>query len=132
MQVGQKLVCKVLVVEDHLDTAFLLARFLRAEGHTVTVANGYVDALRAGEDERFDVIVCDIGLPDGDGCDLIRELRSRYPLRAVAVTGYGEHVHSKRCKDAGFERFLSKPFSLDALADAIQTLCVEARPLSDL
>lgn len=111
--------CRVLVVEDHEDTALLTSRILRADGYEVAVAHGYEPALSVARANRFDALVCDLGLPDGDGCRLLAEVRSLYPVRAVAVTGYGQPLDRARCEAAGFDRFLLKPVSLDQLRAAV-------------
>lgn len=111
--------CKVLVVEDHTDTATLTSRLLRAGGYDVAMAAGYSAALDAARSDRFDVLVCDIGLPDGDGCDLLTAVRAMYDVRAVALTGHGYAADRARCRRAGFGRFLLKPVTLDDLKAAV-------------
>src|SRR5687767_15992259 len=92
----------ILLVEDHADTAILFAKLLRRDDHYVAVASDYASAIALAQSRRFDVLVCDIGLPDGDGCDLLREVRSLYPVRGLAVTGYGTYRDLRRCTEAGF------------------------------
>lgn len=128
MSSGQNPTCRILVVEDHRDTAFLLAHFLRMRGHDVTIESSYMGAIHAARTRTIDMLVIDIGLPDGDGCDLLCELRKDIEIRAVAVTGYGEHPHRQRCKDAGFDAFFLKPLSLEELAHAIEVHCPELQP----
>lgn len=118
MQPGQP-PCRVLVVEDHHDSAILTSRVLQADGYEVAVVHGYEPALSAARANRFDAIVCDVGLPDGDGCRLLEEVRALYPVRAVAVTGYGMPIDRARCEAAGFNRFLLKPITLDQLREAV-------------
>jgi two-component system CheB/CheR fusion protein len=81
--------CKVLVVEDHADTAAMASRMVRLVGFDVAVAADFRSAAAAARAARYDVLLCDIGLPDGDGYALLAEVRAMYPVRAVAVTGYG-------------------------------------------
>ena len=84
----------VLVVDDHKDSARLLAALLRREGHRVTTAHGFVEAVVAAASmAALDLLVSDISLPDRNGCDLLRILRDRVgggPAQAVALTGHGE------------------------------------------
>lgn len=114
--------CKVLVVDDHEDTATVAARLLSFGGYEVSVATGYQAALDTAKGARFDVLVCDIGLGDGDGCDLLAEVRAMYAVRGVAVTGYAYKTDRDRCVAAGFGRFLTKPVSLDDLRAAVDDL----------
>ena len=107
------------MVDDHPDTASVAARLLAFGGYKVAVANGYREALGAAQAERFDVLVCDIGLGDGDGCALLAEVQSMYAVRGVAVTGYAYKADRERAAAAGFRRFLTKPVSIDELRAAV-------------
>ena len=109
----------ILLVEDHVDTANLFAKLLRRDDHHVAVASDYASALTLAQSRRFDVLVCDIGLPDGDGCDLLREVRALYPIRGLAVTGYATDRHLRRCVEAGFDAHLVKPVGLEAVRAAL-------------
>jgi CheY-like chemotaxis protein len=103
----------ILVVDDHRDSADLLARLLRREGHQVTTAYSKIDALvAAARFSTLDVLLCDISLSDGTGCDVLRELHDRRngaPRLAVALTGHGEKAWEDECRRAGFTQFLLKP-----------------------
>jgi CheY-like chemotaxis protein len=119
----------VLVAEDHRDTALLLGRLLPALGYDVTVAGGYRAALEAARSRRFDVLLADIDLGDGDGCELLAVLRSLHPLcpvKGVAMTGHGYPADRRRCEDAGFEVFLLKPVPFDRLREALMAVGAEA------
>lgn len=109
----------ILLVEDHVDTANLFAKLLRRDDHHVAIASDYASALALARSRRFDVLVCDIGLPDGDGCDLLREVRSLYPIRGLAVTGYGTDRDLRRCTEAKFDAHLVKPVGLENVRDAL-------------
>ena len=117
----------VLLVEDHVDTANLFAKLLRRDDHRVVVASDYASALALAQSRRFDVLVCDIGLPDGDGCDLLREVRSLYPIRGLAVTGYGTERDLRRCTEAGFDAQLVKPVGLEEVRDALAAITSATR-----
>ena len=83
---GQRRALRILLAEDHADTARVVGRLLARLGHRVAVANSVgaaVDLATAGE---FDLLVSDLGLPDGSGLDLMRRLR---PMPGIALTGYG-------------------------------------------
>lgn len=114
----------ILVVEDHVDTALALTELLRERGYRVTVAGSVKAALAAvaavqGRTEAISVVVSDLGLPDGSGQDLMRELVKRYSLRGIALSGYGMEEDVQRSRDAGFDVHLTKPVTLDVLEAAI-------------
>jgi two-component system CheB/CheR fusion protein len=115
----------ILLVEDHADTAEAMADLLRAFGNEVTVANSLAEGVAAAEVVResdaraIDLVVSDLGLPDGSGFDLMRELAGRYGLRGIALSGYGMEEDVRRSREAGFERHLTKPVDLQALRAAI-------------
>ena len=74
--------------------------------------------LAAGS-EGFALLLCDVGLPEGDGCDLMREFRQRYGMKGVAMTAYASDAERARCLASGFSRFRAKPFRLDELWAAV-------------
>lgn len=119
----------ILLIEDHADTAEAMADLLRAFGDEVTVANSLAEGLAAAGAVResvrengaraIDLVVSDLGLPDGSGLDLMRELAGRYGLRGIALSGYGMEEDVRRSREAGFERHLTKPVDIQALRAAI-------------
>jgi len=124
---------RILLVEDHEDTADAMADLLRARGHQVTVARTLAEGRAAAAQmadaadvERFDLLVSDIGLPDGSGRELMRELRAR-GLRGIALSGYGMEDDLRKSREAGFERHLIKPVSPQALEAAIQQVAGSAK-----
>jgi CheY-like chemotaxis protein len=70
--------------------------------------------------QGFDVLVSDIGLPDGNGVELMATLRRHGPLRGIAISGFGTSTDVRRSLDAGFERHLTKPVHLDELVAVIE------------
>jgi|GEM_PF-4291376 len=103
---------RVLLVEDHPDSAAVIRRLLRANGHTIYYAPTVADARAALDREAFDVVVSDIGLPDGTGLDVVDHiLRRGLTLPAVAVSGYGMEEDLARSKAAGFKAHLTKPIN---------------------
>ena len=118
---------RVLVVEDNRDNAAAMAELLRVHGYSVQVADSVQAALRASE-KGFDVLVSDIGLPDGSGQDLMRQLRARGSVRGIAFSGYGTAEDVRRSAEAGFARHLTKPIDPDQLIEAIDTLIRERSP----
>ena len=82
---------RILVVDDHLDSVRPMQMFLEAIGYQVTTAESVKAALRAAAQEKFDLLVSDIGLPDGSGEDLLRQLREKgHTLPSIALSGYGD------------------------------------------
>lgn len=112
---------RILLVEDHATTARVLRRLLEAENFQIKTADSVNAALRIAERNAFDLIISDIGLPDGTGLDLMRALRPRHPhLRGIAVSGFGMEEDLKRSQDAGFARHLVKPVSFGTLCETIR------------
>ena len=118
---------RVMVVDDNVDAAQMLAALLEVQGHAVSVEYDGKGALERARRERQDVLLLDIGLPDMDGYELARRLRSQ-PESAgatlVALTGYGQHQDRKEAASAGFDHYLVKPADMDqvnaVLAEAAQ------------
>jgi CheY-like chemotaxis protein len=106
---------RILVVEDHNDTLEALSRLLTRFGHEISVADRAENALNMIESKEFDVVLCDINLPDGSGYDLIAEAKRKRPIKAVALTGFGENEDIQRGKDAGFDFHLTKPVDFHEL-----------------
>jgi two-component system CheB/CheR fusion protein len=125
---------RILLVEDHADTAEAMAELLRGQGHQVTVAGSVAQGLAAAEalggGEEIDLLLSDLGLPDGSGLDLMRELARRYRLRGIALSGYGMEEDIRKSMEAGFEKHLTKPVSLQALRTVLQEVAAgqRARP----
>ena len=113
----------ILLVEDHADTAFQLSRLLRKLGHEVTVASSVAEARAAAESlaagGSLDLVLSDLGLPDGTGHDLMRELSQRYRLHGIALSGYGMEEDVRASLEAGFECHLTKPVNWEALREII-------------
>ena len=110
----------ILLVEDHPDTAEAMADLLRLSGHEVTVAGSVAGGLAAAESGAFDLLLSDLGLPDGSGQDLMRELGRRYHLKGIALSGYGMEDDVRRSHEAGFARHLTKPVNRQALETTIR------------
>lgn len=123
----------ILLVEDHPDTAEAMADLLRATGRKVTVAGSVAEGRAAAEAAggiganggRLDLVLSDIGLPDGSGHDLMAELSRRFGLRGIALTGYGMEEDVERSRQVGFARHLTKPVSLEQLESAIRQVASE-------
>jgi CheY-like chemotaxis protein len=109
---------RILVVEDNRDSAYSLCLLLELSGHEVAVAYSGHDGVRAAEQCRPDVVLCDIGLPGLDGYGVARKLRDNpttAQARLIAVTAYGRDEDRRRSHEAGFELHLVKPVGPDDL-----------------
>ncbi len=118
---------RVLVVEDHADSAKLYSRLLSREGHTVDVAYDIESALALCERNAYGVLLADICLPDGSGLELIKALFCRCPVRGIAISGYGFDADIQKSLEAGFAEHLTKPVEAHHLFAAIER--VAALPL---
>ena len=111
---------KILLVEDEETTRLLMARLLRGLGHEVTAAGSVAEALALLDDREIDLVVSDIGLPDGTGFDLIRQIVARNgPVAGIALTGYGMEEDIRKSRDAGFHAHMTKPIDYQKLASVI-------------
>jgi PAS domain S-box-containing protein len=117
---------KVLVVDDEADARSLLTAILNQSGAETKTAGSISEALSVLNNWRPDVLVSDIGMPDGSGYDLLREIRShstgtaRFP--AVALTAYAHPEDRHRALSAGFETYVPKPVEPDQLLATIAGL----------
>jgi signal transduction histidine kinase/CheY-like chemotaxis protein len=109
----------VLLVEDHEMTARVMSRLLRQAGYLVTVAPDVETAKRLTDQGPFDVVISDLGLPDGTGLDVMKHLRARHGIPAIAVSGYGMEEDVRQTREAGFGEHLVKPIDLPKLQAAI-------------
>jgi two-component system CheB/CheR fusion protein len=111
---------RVLFVEDHPDTANVMTRLLSSLGYQVRTANSVAAALQCAAAEKFDILVSDIGLPDASGYELMEQIRDRYRMKGIALSGYGMEGDVQRGKAAGFADHITKPVSVAQLQAAIQ------------
>jgi PAS domain S-box-containing protein len=111
---------RILLVEDHADTAKTMAHLLQAEGHQVRIADTLASALQLAAQEAFDLLISDLALPDGTGLDLMRHLHATRPdLKAIALSGHGSDEDLQRSREVGFAQHLLKPIDLHQLHAAI-------------
>ena len=113
---------RILVVEDHEDTLLSMKLLLKRLGYEVLAAENMEDALRIAEEEPFDILLSDIGLPDGSGLELLKRIRLTRDIPALALSGFGMDEDIERSRDAGFAEHLTKPVSIDRLQAAIAEL----------
>ncbi len=106
----------ILLVEDHDDSRLVLSSLLTHCGHEVATAANVRDALLLLNNLRFDILVSDIGLPDGSGLDLVIEAKKRQPWKkTVALTAHEQSEEKERGLRAGFDEYLTKPFDFHRL-----------------
>jgi CheY-like chemotaxis protein len=110
---------RLLVVEDHADTARMLGKLLGSAGYAVKTATDAAGALDLASRETFDLVVSDIGLPDATGYQLMREIKTRYGISGIAMSGYGMDEDVRKSREAGFSDHLVKPISFAQLDEAI-------------
>jgi len=122
---------RLLLVEDHTDTATVLARMLGRSGYDVLHAGSVSEALAIAEREvqgaGLHLVISDLGLPDGSGLDMMRELAGRYGLRGVALSGYGMEGDREQSAAAGFARHLTKPVNVTVLRATLAELVAESK-----
>jgi PAS domain S-box-containing protein len=115
---------RILLVEDHQDTRNVLARLLTKFGCAVTAAGSVKEALAVSDGREFDLLVSDIGLPDGTGMDVMRHMRKNTQLKGIALSGFGQDEDLRQSREAGFETHLTKPVNFQMLRDVIERLAV--------
>jgi PAS domain S-box-containing protein len=112
----------ILLVEDHPDTAGALGHLLQEEGHRVTVADSIAAAVEAFRILPVDLLITDLGLPDGSGHDLLARLREIRPVRGIVLSGYGMDADVAKSKAAGFAHHLTKPVPIGRLLRTLEDL----------
>jgi DNA-binding NtrC family response regulator len=113
---------RILFVEDHNDSRHTLARLLRHYSYDVFTASDYRTACSLLNASRFDVLLSDIRLPDGNGCNLVLEAKSKQPLVAIALSALGSSQDEERGMSCGFDHYFVKPLDvcrLRAILDRI-------------
>ncbi|MFT0867903.1 CheR family methyltransferase [Pseudomonas sp. CAM1A] len=117
---------KVLLVDDSPEVLEVMRMLLEMEDALVSSFLKPTEALHAAGDQRFDVILTDIGMPEMDGHEFIKALRENKNHRftpAVALSGYGESDIKRRDSGTQFERCLTKPVQYDELVETIESVC---------
>jgi CheY-like chemotaxis protein len=97
-----------------------MSRLLASFGCRVTATGTVRDALAIAEHERFDLLVSDIGLPDGSGTEVMKTLRARHGTKGIALSGFGQPEDLRRSREAGFDTHLIKPVNFKTLQELIQ------------
>ena len=118
----------ILLVEDHADTARVLRRILEHAGFEVTHAGTVADARALASSTRFDLVISDVGLPDGTGVELMRFLHTHHRLRGIALSGFGTDDDVAASSAAGFAEHLTKPVDWPQLRGAINRVLASKTP----
>jgi CheY-like chemotaxis protein len=116
---------RVFLVENHEDTVRYIKLYLEHLGHEVLVAREMETALCEIPKSRCDVLISDIGLPDGDGWLLLERLGSNRPVFAIAISGYGTGNDQRKSHAAGYSSHLVKPFLPNALLKLLEEAAEE-------
>jgi CheY-like chemotaxis protein len=116
---------RIVVIEDSQDIAETLAAVLQGMGHVVAIAYSGLAGVELVQQQRPQVVLCDIGLPDVDGVEVCRRVRglplSPQPLM-VALTGWGRDHDRNRTRDAGFDEHLVKPIGAKTLQSVLSVV----------
>jgi DNA-binding response OmpR family regulator len=116
---------RILYIEDHDDTRRTLSRLLRHFHYEVVTARDYRTARAVLDRCQFDVLISDIALPDGDGCDLVMEAKSKQPLVSIAYTAYGTSREVERGFSSGFDHYFVKPMDFSQLRATLDAIAAE-------
>jgi CheY-like chemotaxis protein len=115
---------RILLVENDAMTLMCFEQLLSGEGYIVETAENKGTALRKVAEQQFDLVITDLGLPDGSGIDLVADLGSAHPVRAIAMTGY--NLEPDEFTRAGFDGWLVKPVDFDEMLAMVARLSVPA------
>lgn len=113
---------RILMVDDHEDTRMIMSRLLRSRGYDVEEAGTVADAIDKFTAGDFDLVISDLGLPDGNGHDLMKRLLQIRPVKGIALSGYGMESDVSRSAEAGFSHHLIKPVNFAALDKVISDI----------
>jgi DNA-binding response OmpR family regulator len=111
----------VLFVEDHADTRGVIGILLNRCGCQTVTAKGAADALERLDSMKFDILISDLNLPDGDGIDLVAKAKAKQPIKAIALTGRATAEERSAGLAAGFDFYLTKPIDFHELREAIKS-----------
>ncbi|MEY2502950.1 MAG: hypothetical protein QOI07_3284 [Verrucomicrobiota bacterium] len=113
---------QILFVEDHADTARVLGKIMRNAGFDVTHAGSVAEARALAGSRHFDLLISDLGLPDGTGLDLMKALRDAQGMTGIALSGFGTDDDVMASGAAGFAAHLTKPVEWERLRAEIEKL----------
>ncbi len=118
---------RILLVDDHADTLDSMSRLLNLGGYEVLTASSVRDAMEKIAREDFDLLVSDIGLPDGSGLDIMRQVSRVKGKPGIAISGFGHDDDVRHSREAGFSRHMVKPVTFQSLCEALSELEGSAR-----
>jgi CheY-like chemotaxis protein len=110
---------RILLVEDHPDTCRVMSKLLRSFGYSVDCADSVKSALELGDSKTFDLLISDIGLPDGSGLEIMQLFKNK-SIKGIALSGFGLDEDLHRSQEAGFAEHLIKPVNFHKLDAVIQ------------
>ena len=110
---------RILLVDDHVDTCMALEKLLTRRGHQIVTAHDVRSAIEAARGDSFDLLISDMGLPDGTGVELIARLGEMGRVRGIAISGFGMYGDVEKSLAAGFAVHLIKPVQFHRLEEAI-------------
>jgi two-component system CheB/CheR fusion protein len=111
---------RLLLVEDDESTLRVMAKLLRDRQYKVTTANTIASALEIAAAQDFDLVISDIGLPDGNGLELMKKLKNQRIIKGIALSGFGMDEDIQKSQEAGFVAHLTKPIDFQKLEATIQ------------
>jgi CheY-like chemotaxis protein len=118
---------RILLVEDHPAMLQVMNKLLSNLGHRVSAASTVAEAVALAQAGSFDVLLSDLGLPDGSGHDLVRQVGSYFRGRTIALSGYGSEADVRTSYDQGFSVHLTKPVEMDAVVRALRSVTGDER-----
>lgn len=111
---------RILLVEDHVDTARVFSTLLTQDGFDVTSVATLAEAMSICQKGSYDLLICDIQLPDGDGTSVLQATRKYCPgVAGIIVTGFDDEPRRQAANRAGFSEYLVKPLTYAELRDAV-------------
>lgn len=116
---------RILVVDDHPDSARMLARMLAIRGYAAVPVSCADEAVRTAAGAPFDLMICDISMPVYNGWELLQRIQRERPIQGIAVSGHAGEVEVQRSIDAGFRAHLSKPIDVELLYAEIEKVMGE-------
>ena len=119
---------RILLVENHVDTRESLGMLMELCGHVVVGVGTMKEALERLESEDWDVLLSDIGLPDGSGWELLTRARPHRPPYAIAMSGYGMKADRDRSLAVGYRHHLVKPMAPEQIEQILETVHPAAAP----
>lgn len=116
---------KILVLDDEEIVRVSCKKCLTPEGYDVDVAANGVEGLAIIENNRYDVILTDLKMPDMDGMEFLAKVKERYPdTKVIMITGYSTVEHAVKAMRMGAYNYIEKPFTPDALIEAVKEAMV--------